>query len=279
MGSADVQQGVTADLAARFGLEPEEVHSLYRMSGGMCSSAEVSAYLLSGGMLPSLQRNLVAHAVNEILDRSFPLGADERAPYTHHDVATAAGYSPSEFDGDHVDRRLRRPFGKECVPDENESDRLEDLHASRLLNPGASKSASLRRLPALARQYFGSMGSAVTLVDADQLRTLVADGVPETDLPRGLSMCNAAIRFDSTMVIPDTLLDRRFNTSPYVLGAPYIRFYAGHPINGPEGHRIGALCVVDSAPRTFSSSDRRKLRTLAALVQLEIWQPPEPAEP
>lgn len=273
MGSADVQQGVTADLAARFGVQPERVHSVYRQSGGMCSLGEVSAYLLDGGMLTSLQRDLVSDAVNELLNVPYPRSAGQRAPYTHHDVAAAAGYGPSEFDGDHVDRRLRRPLSREVPVHGREPARLEDLRASNLLDPAVSRSMSLQRLPTMARTYFGTMGSALTLIDADKQRTPVADGVPTADVPRDLSFCNAAIAFDTTMVVPDTRLDDRFRTNPYVVGAPRIRFYAGHPINGPGGHRIGVLCLLDDTPHTFSSSDRRKLRTLAALVQLEMVPP------
>lgn len=80
MGSADVQQGVTADLAARFGVQPERVHSVYRQSGGMCSLGEVSAYLLDGGMLTSLQRDLVSDALNELLNVPYPRSAGQRAP-------------------------------------------------------------------------------------------------------------------------------------------------------------------------------------------------------
>ena len=120
---------------------------------------------------------------------------------------------------------------------------------------------------------FTDIRTVQTLIDADKQRTPVADGVPTADVPRDLSFCNAAIAFDTTMVVPDTRLDDRFRTNPYVVGAPRIRFYAGHPINGPGGHRIGVLCLLDDTPHTFSSSDRRKLRTLAALVQLEMVPP------
>lgn len=57
-------------------------------------------------------------------------------------------------------------------------------------------------------------------------------------------------------------------------GPPYIRFYAGHPIHGPGNMRIGALCIIDDSPRTFTPDDEHKLRTLAALVQRELWAPP-----
>jgi len=42
-----------------------------------------------------------------------------------------------------------------------------------------------------------------------------------------------------------------------VLGAPYVRFYAGIPLVDAAGFALGALCVADTSPRlhTFDVYD------------------------
>jgi PAS domain S-box-containing protein len=50
-----------------------------------------------------------------------------------------------------------------------------------------------------------------------------------------------------------------------------VRFYAGAPLITRDGHRIGALCVVDTKPRTeFGPEDHVRLATLARLVMNEL---------
>ena len=52
-------------------------------------------------------------------------------------------------------------------------------------------------------------------------------------------------------------------TASLVKGPPHIRFYAGAPLTTDDGHRIGALCVIDRAPRSLSPEHRRLLVDLA----------------
>ena len=73
-------------------------------------------------------------------------------------------------------------------------------------------------------------------------------------------------------MVPDALQDPRFEANAQVVGDPYIRFYAGYPIESPSGERIGALCVFDPEPRADPEIDRVVLRELARLLQREIWQ-------
>jgi diguanylate cyclase (GGDEF)-like protein len=55
-----------------------------------------------------------------------------------------------------------------------------------------------------------------------------------------------------------------------VTGDAHLRFYAGCPIQAPDGSRIGSLCLLDFQPRIFSVQDRELLRDLAKTVQAEL---------
>jgi GAF domain-containing protein len=73
------------------------------------------------------------------------------------------------------------------------------------------------------------------------------------------------------MVVLDATLDPRCHDNPLVTGTAGIRFYAGVPLRSPAGHALGALCVIDSRPRSsFSQQDRQRLKDLASLASDEL---------
>jgi sigma-B regulation protein RsbU (phosphoserine phosphatase) len=55
-----------------------------------------------------------------------------------------------------------------------------------------------------------------------------------------------------------------------VTGDPYLRFYAGVPLSGPGGQKIGTLCLLDLKPREFSAEQMAGLMAFAALVEREV---------
>lgn len=271
---ADVQQGVTVDLVLQYHLDVQRIYDVYVEAGGMSSEAKVHRYLTGSSSLPQLQRDLVAHAVNEELNDPYPragLRRRVRAPYSSASVAAASGYAISELDGERLAEHRRRLHGTAVPTEDLEAERMTSLRASGLLDIPVT--GSLQRLPHITRSYFDVMGAAFTLITEDALIPKSFIGILEGAIPREEAFCNQTIRQDGTLVIPDTVKDPRFKDSPFVTGPPFIRFYAGHPIEGPGGMRIGTLCMIDDSPRSFSPSDEHKLRTLAALVQLAIWSP------
>lgn len=72
------------------------------------------------------------------------------------------------------------------------------------------------------------------------------------------------------MAIPDATLDPRFADNPLVTGEPGIRSYAGAPLCTPDGYNVGALCAIDTVPRTFSDDQLGILTSFASLVVDEL---------
>jgi hypothetical protein len=127
------------------------------------------------------------------------------------------------------------------------------------------------RITRLAQQVFGVAAAAVTLVDrTTQHHKSQAGSMWLGDGPRELAFCDHTIRRAETMVVEDAAVDERFATNPSVTGGPRIRFYAGHPIEAPGGHRVGALCLVDDRPRRFSEADQAMLAEFASWAQREV---------
>lgn len=107
----------------------------------------------------------------------------------------------------------------------------------------------------------------ISLVERERQWFKAKVGIDAEHTPRDHSFCAFAMRGDAIMVVPDATRDPRFADNPLVTGPPRIRFYAGAPLVSPEGVPLGALCVIDSTPRTeLTPLQRQGLTVLAAQV-------------
>src|SRR4051794_8203934 len=55
-------------------------------------------------------------------------------------------------------------------------------------------------------------------------------------------------------------------------GRPGLRFYAGALLKTPDGHPVGTVCVLDTAPRDLTERQRHALMRLArqTMAQMEL---------
>lgn len=125
------------------------------------------------------------------------------------------------------------------------------------------------RIARLARQVFDVQSAAVTLVDGTTQYHKAQAGRSLADGPRGTAFCDHTIRSSDLLVVEDAVGDPRFVDFPSVTSGQ-IGFYAGQPLEAPDGHRVGALCIVDDRPRAFSGEDRALLAELATWAQREL---------
>lgn len=112
--------------------------------------------------------------------------------------------------------------------------------------------------------------SAVTFIDGHRQWFKSRQGVLNHQTCKADSFCNVAIRQDEVLVVPDALNDPRFADTGLVKGAPHVRFYAGAQLRGPDGHGLGALCVIDTKPREFSANEIAILRDLGDMIMREL---------
>ena len=139
----------------------------------------------------------------------------------------------------------------------NESARLRVLHASGMVRGPAIP--ALDELCYEIMRHFGVKSAMVTLLDMDIQIVKAKAGIAIEETPRSVAFCNYTILEDRVFVVPDTLADEKFANNPTVTGAPFIRFYAGAPLVFQKEVRLGALCLIDPAPRSFSLGDRAEL--------------------
>jgi GAF domain-containing protein len=150
----------------------------------------------------------------------------------------------------------------------DEQERLHDLASLHLLDTPPEE--RFERLLHQARTLYAVPIAFISLVDVRRQWFKACLGISLSETSRDVSFCGYTILSDEPMVIPDALLDERFARNPLVLGTPFIRFYAGHPLHGPGGYRVGSLCLVDFVPRMLSAEDFRLFKNLALVVEQEV---------
>lgn len=107
----------------------------------------------------------------------------------------------------------------------------------------------------------------VSIVEEEWQSFLARTGLDVGQTPRRTSFCQYAMLGHGIMEVPDALADPRFADNALVTGEPFIRFYAGAPLVADDGTPLGALCVIDRAPRGgLTPLQRQGLETLAAAV-------------
>lgn len=121
----------------------------------------------------------------------------------------------------------------------------------------------IAQLLATAKDVLHARSVDFFFVGRDEVRLLAATNETEIVAPRESSLSNEVLEYRRGFVIPDLAADPRHRDRSQVVGPPYLRFYAGHPVESPDGHRIGVLAVVDTKPRTFSPAELSLLRNFA----------------
>jgi diguanylate cyclase (GGDEF)-like protein len=150
----------------------------------------------------------------------------------------------------------------------NESTRLNALRALSILDTPAEE--RFDRLTRLARRIFDVPIALVSLVDENRQWFKSCVGLDASETSRDVSFCAHAILHDDIMMVPDTLMDERFQDNPLVTGEPGIRFYAGCPLSVPDGSKLGTLCLIDVKPRGFDEEDRALLHDLGRMAGEEL---------
>lgn len=157
-----------------------------------------------------------------------------------------------------------------------ETERLRALLQMDVIN--GQQDPKLDALCAEARSQFDVSTALVTLLSETQQVFQGRCGTEQSETPRAVAFCNYTILGDEVFVVEDAQADSRFADNSLVTSPPFIRFYAGAPLIYLKNIRLGAFCLLDSRPRTFSLGEREELqlfadRALSALVDRAFPEP------
>jgi diguanylate cyclase (GGDEF)-like protein/PAS domain S-box-containing protein len=143
----------------------------------------------------------------------------------------------------------------------NLTPRAEGRNRGRL--PQAESQEAYDRITRLAASILETPMAFISVADGDRLILRSRFGLDITEVPIRITFCSLAMTQNGPLVIPDAAVDPRFSANPMVLGAPNIRFYAGHPIFNLNGRCVGTFCVLDSQARTLDAEQASRLADLA----------------
>ncbi|MFS0896331.1 PP2C family protein-serine/threonine phosphatase [Mycolicibacterium litorale] len=149
--------------------------------------------------------------------------------------------------------------------DEAETERLRAVARYAILDSPAD--AAFDRIARVAARAFAAPMATISFVDRDRIWFKAAHGFDDLrEVDRRAGFSSATILEDRPYVIHDAARDPRTAHNAFVHGALGIRFYAGAPIVTSDGHRIGAVNVLDTRARRCTDRELHTLTDLADLV-------------
>jgi GAF domain-containing protein len=158
---------------------------------------------------------------------------------------------------------MLQPF---LPPDEEQ--RLQTLRDLLILDTAPEQRFDV--LTKYASELYQVPIALVSLLDSDRQWFKSRQGLDATETPRDISFCGHAILNSEPLVINDALSDPRFADNPLVTGEPFIRFYAGAPLEMANGMRVGTFCIIDRMPRQLTEWELEHLKDLAKVVANEL---------
>lgn len=122
---------------------------------------------------------------------------------------------------------------------------------------------SFKDLAKLAAKVAGTDISLVNLIDTFTQWTISNHGLVIDQMPREDSVCQYTIATNDHFEVEDLTADNRFKDKFYVTDEPHLRYYYGVPLKTPEGHNLGALCVLDRNLKMLNPEKVELLKIIA----------------
>jgi len=152
---------------------------------------------------------------------------------------------------------------------EKEKERLEAVHRLDILNTKPDSRYDAVTLEATERLQVPI--STVSIIDEKREWYKSCQGLDAKEGSREVAFCSWALLAKDVFIVEDTKEDERFKNNPYVIGAPFVRFYAGIAIlDVVSGLPVGVFCIKDIKPRKLSIDEIGILFELAQKVGVLI---------
>ncbi len=147
-------------------------------------------------------------------------------------------------------------------------------------SPSQKLDSPFDRLTALACAMFNTKHAMVGVVDGDRTLFRSTVGLDQKELRRDVSMTHQLVAMgpEGLLVIEDALADPRGADHPMVVGPPHLRSFVGVTVVNAEGRAVGAIGIMDTAPRKApSTAEIQNLRILGAMASEFVDQANEAA--
>lgn len=134
----------------------------------------------------------------------------------------------------------------------------------------SKREAPFDTVVAEAVRVTGAPVALLGFLDADREWIKAAAGWNIRELPLSSSFAAHMERQPDALCIPDTMSDLAFVMHPLVTAPPHVRFFAAVPIVDTAGQFLGALSVLDRAPRQLAPGQLDALRQLGQEVVRQL---------
>ncbi len=121
---------------------------------------------------------------------------------------------------------------------------------------------TFKDLTKLAAKITGTPLSMVNIIDNYTVWTVSGYGFEVQQTPREESVCQYTILEKEEFEVNDLSVNPNFKDADFVTGDAHFRFYHGVPISTGD-HNLGALCVMDMAPRQLSAEKVEMLKIIS----------------
>jgi diguanylate cyclase (GGDEF)-like protein len=144
--------------------------------------------------------------------------------------------------------------------------RLAALGATGLV--AAAPEPALDRLTSLARSVLDVPVVLLSVLDDRLQHVKSAAGACPGALGLERSLCRLPVTTGRSLVVADLAADPALHDHP--AGAHGVAAYAGFPLRLSDGHVVGAVCAIDTAPRAWSPTELGTLEAFAAAACAEL---------
>ncbi len=167
---------------------------------------------------------------------------------------------------------LGRTFAELVASRVDDARRLEAVTLSGLLD--TVPETGFDRIASLASRLLSTPFGFITVVDDRRSFWKASVGLEPgagrvRQNPVGESFCQYVIGTDEAFLVDDATQDERTSSNPSIESMG-VRAWAGVPLRSESGLVLGTVCVVDTVPRRWSSSDAQILHELADIAADEI---------
>ncbi|SAI60680.1 signaling protein [Bordetella ansorpii] len=145
-----------------------------------------------------------------------------------------------------------------------EQARLDALTDLQVLDGGPDP--VFERITRLARATLRFPIAYVSMVGLHHEILKTRTPLPVSTGSRDTAFASYALQSAEPMVVPDTLEDPRFARFPQVAGSPYVRACWSMPLATRAGLLVGALTLLDYAPREANAEDSAILKDFGRLA-------------